>query len=140
MSETEKFNLSWDNFQSHTNDLISDLYSSSQFADVTLICDDQTQFKAHRVVLSASSSVFRNILKSSDGSPFIYLRGIAKEEIEAIMQFIYLGEATFDQERMNEFLNVAKDLDLKDIGQKIYEDFSISKCRKSDDYRNMPFS
>ena len=31
------------------------------------------------------------------------------------MQFIYLGEATFYEERMNEFLSVAKSLEIKEI-------------------------
>ena len=102
---TEKFNLTWHTFQTHTNYLLSELFTSSSFADVTLVCDDQTQFKAHKFVLSACSSLFKNILSSNTPSPFIYLRGIAKEELESVLQFMYLGQATFHQERMNEFLN-----------------------------------
>ena len=73
---TGKFKLNWHSFQTHTNELLSELYSTSSFSDVTLVCDDQTQFKAHKFVLSACSSVFRNILSSNVTSPFIYLRGI----------------------------------------------------------------
>lgn len=93
----ERFNLSWHTFQSHTNELLSELYKSSSFSDVTLVCDDQTQFKAHKFILSACSSVFRNILSGNTSSPFIYLRGIAKEEMESVLRFMYLGEATFQQ-------------------------------------------
>ena len=116
---TEKFNLTWYKFQTHTNELLSELYTSSSFSDVTLVCDDQTQFKAHKFVLSACSSVFRNILSCNNSSPFIYLRGIENEEMQSVLQFMYLGEATFCQERMNQFLDVAKDLDIKEIGQNI---------------------
>ena len=116
---TEKIDLTWHTFQTHSNELLSDLYKSSSFSDVTLVTVDQTQFKCHKFVLSACSSVFRNILKTDLNSPFIYLRGIAREEMESVLQFMYLGEATFYQERMNEFLNVAKDLDLKEIGQSV---------------------
>ena len=112
-SMSEKYNLNWHTFKSHTSELLSDLYSSSNFSDVTLVCDDQTQFKAHKFVLSACSSVFKNILSTNVTSPFIYLRGIAKDEMEAILQFMYLGEAAFHQDRLNEFMNVAKELDLK---------------------------
>merc|ERR1719342_1732498 len=49
----------------------------------------------------------------------IYLRGIQSHEIESILQFIYLGEATFYQERMNEFLAVAKSLQVKEISKDI---------------------
>ena len=56
---------------------------------------------------------------TTDSSTFIYLRGIGRQEIESVLQFMYLGEATFYQDRMNDFLSVAKDLDLKEIGQNI---------------------
>ena len=115
----DKFNLTWHTFHNHSSDLLSDLYNSSNFADVTLVADDQTQFKCHKFVLSACSSVFRNILKVDSSSPLIYLRGIGREEIESMLQFMYLGEASLYQERMNEFLNVAKDLDLKEIGENV---------------------
>ena len=113
----EDFNFSWDTFSEHTNELISELYSTGRFADITLVTDDQIQFKAHRFVLSACSSVFRNILDGDSNQTCIYLRGIGQHEIQSLLQFMYLGEATFKQERMAEFLNVAKDLDIKDIGQ-----------------------
>ena len=116
---TEKFNLSWHTFKTHTNELLSELYFSSQFSDVTLICHDQTQFKAHKFILSTCSSVFRNILSQNDQVPFIYLRGIAKEDVESVLQFMYLGEATLHQERMNNFLDVARDLDVKEIGNSV---------------------
>ena len=35
--------------------------------------------------------------------------------MESIMQFIYLGEATFYEERMEEFLAVAKSLEIKEL-------------------------
>ena len=84
--------------------------------DVTLISEDKKQFKAHKVVLSASSPVFKNIITGcSLSNPLIYLRGIQSFEIESILQFIYLGEAKFYQDRMNEFINVAKSLEIKEI-------------------------
>ena len=45
----------------------------------------------------------------------MYLRGIQFSEMESIMQFIYLGEATFFEERMDEFLAVAKSLEIKEL-------------------------
>jgi len=68
-----------------------------------------------------NAAVFRKILSNPLNSS-IYLRGIHHEELESILQFIYLGEATFYHERMNEFLNVAKDLDIKEIGKNVVDD------------------
>ena len=115
----KKISLNWQTFQKHTKDLLTDLHTSSKYSDVTLVCDDKTQFKAHKFVLSSCSAVFEDILSSNVNWPVIYLRGILKEEMEAVLQFMYLGEATVYQDRMNEFLNVARDLNLKDIGKNI---------------------
>ena len=90
---------------------------SSEFADVTLVTDDKQQIRAHRNILSACSPVFKNILQIDSNSinPVIYLRGIQHSEMESIMQFIYLGEAKLYEERMNEFIKVSKDLEIKDL-------------------------
>ena len=87
----EKFNLKWQSHQSHTKSLISELIVSQEFADVTLVCDDAKQLKAHKFMLSSSSTVFKSILKSDKEHPFIYLRGIKTNDMMAILQFIYNG-------------------------------------------------
>ena len=47
------------------------------------------------------------------------MRGIQHQEMESILEFIYLGVATFYQERMKEFLNVAKNLEIKEISKDV---------------------
>jgi len=75
------------------------------------------KFKAHKMVLSACSSVVKSIIDdlpiSNDSE--IYLKGIHHQDMESILEFMYLGVATFYQERMNEFLNVANNLEIKEI-------------------------
>ena len=116
----EKFNLTWRTYTDHLREMLHDMMSSSELTDVTLVSDDQKKYKAHKVVLSASSSVFKSIISDTIFSrPIIYLRGIQSFEIESILQFIYLGEATFYQERMNEFINVAKNLEVKEISKDV---------------------
>merc|ERR1711955_73910 len=96
------------------------MMTSNELTDVTLVSEDKKQFKAHKVVLSATSPVFKSIIgENTLSNPIIYLRGIQSHEIESILEFIYLGQATFYQERMNEFLNVAKSLEIKEISRDI---------------------
>merc|ERR1712072_1239609 len=98
--------------------MFKDLYEEGKHSDVTLVCDDQTQFKAHKIILSACSPVFRRIIDNNPSQhPLIYLRGIQSYEMESILQFMYLGEARFYYERMGEFIKVAKDLEVKDISK-----------------------
>ena len=112
----EKFNLTWHTYTDHLRDMLHDMMTSNALTDVTLVSEDKKQFKAHKVVLSASSSVFKSIISENHSTnPVIYLRDILSYEIKSILQFIYLGKATFYQERMNEFLKVAKSLDIKEI-------------------------
>ena len=87
---------------------------NEDFSDVTLFTEDKKQMKANIHVLSASSPIFKDILKKEkNSSAIMYLRVVQYSEIESILQFIYLGEATFYEERMDEFLDVAKLLEIK---------------------------
>ena len=95
---------------------MKELMMNEDFADVTLVTEDKKQIKANTNILSACSPVFKDILKKEKNSTQVmYLRGIQFPEMESIMQFIYIGEATFSEERMDEFLAVAKSLEIKEL-------------------------
>ena len=55
---TEKYTLNWSTLTDHLQLMFKDIYEQDKHSDVTLVCDDQTQLKAHKIVLSASSPVF----------------------------------------------------------------------------------
>jgi len=119
--DQDKYTLHWHTYSDHLRDILKEMSSDDSFADVTLVTDDKKQIKAHRNILSACSSVFKEILQinTNNNHPVIYLRGILYSEMESILQFIYLGEAKFYEERMNEFLTVAKNLDIRELGKSI---------------------
>ena len=103
--------LNWHTFANHLQLFFKDLYQEGEYYDVTLVSEDQTQFKAHKIVLSASSPVLKKIIDSNPGQhPLICLRGIHSFEMESILQFLYLGEGKFYYERIGELMKVAKDL------------------------------
>ena len=96
--------------------MMKELMMNEDFSDITLVTEDKQHIKANVNILCACSPVFKEILKKERNSTQImYLRGIQFSEIESIMQFIYLGEATFYEERMDEFLAVAKSLEIKEL-------------------------
>ena len=112
----EKYTLNWHTFSEHLQLMFKDLYEEQKHYDLTLVCDDQTQFKAHKIVLRACSPVFKKIIDNNPSQhPLIYLRGIQIHELESILQFVYLGEGRSYPERIGEFLKVAKDLKVKEI-------------------------
>ena len=112
----EKYSLSWHAYSDHLKSMMKELMINGDFADVTLVTEDKKHIKAHMNILSACSPVFRFIFPNEKNlNPVIYLRGINFYEMEVIMQFIYLGEATFYEERINEVLSVAKSLEIKKL-------------------------
>ena len=42
----EKYTLNWHTFSDHLKFMFKDLYQEGRYTDVTLVSDDQTQFKA----------------------------------------------------------------------------------------------
>ena len=110
----EKYSLTWHTYSYHMKSLMNEMTMNEDFSDVTLVTEDKKQIKANIGVLIAFSPVFKDILKKEKNiNQIIYLRGIQYSEMESIMQFIYHGKATFYGERMEEFLAVAKSLEIK---------------------------
>ena len=112
----EKYSLTWQTYSKHLRSMMKELMMNEDFSDVTLVTEDKKQIKANINILSICSPVFKDILKKEKNSnQIMYLRGVQSSEMESIMQFIYLGEATFYEERMEEFLAVAKSLEIKEL-------------------------
>ena len=119
----EKYNLNWHTYSDHLREMLHELMKSNQLTDVTLVCDDKVKIRAHKIVLKACSPVFENILENINSSEsVVYLRGINHQEMESVLQFMYLGEATFYHDRMNEFLSVAKTLEIKELSKDVEMD------------------
>ena len=47
--------------------MFKDIYQKGRYSDVTLVSDDQTQFNAYKIILSACSPVFKKIIDNSPG-------------------------------------------------------------------------
>ena len=96
---------------------LQEIMIMDDFMDITIVCDDRTEFRAHRNILSAFSPVIRQMLQLNARSshPVVFLRGVKKQEMESILKFIYLGEVSFNQSRMDEFLSVADILEVQEL-------------------------
>jgi len=114
----ENFCLKWNDYDRNLTATFCELRSDAELLDITLTCDDDRQLHAHKVILSACSPFFRNILKRNPHEhPLLYLRGVKYKELEAILHFIYNGEVNVGQDELNEFLLVAEDLKIKGLTQ-----------------------
>jgi len=116
----ERYNLAWNEFDKSTNLAFRNLLLDTEFADVTIACDDDKQITAHKVILSACSPFFRNILlRNPHQKPLLYLRGLKHEDIEAILRFMYLGQTEVNQSNLEHFLTAAKDLEVKGLNESL---------------------
>ena len=112
----EKYSITWQTYSDHLKGMMKEFMMNEDFSDVTLVSEDKKQIKANINILSLCSPFFNDFLKKDKNfSPIMYLRGVQYSELESIMQFIYLGEATFYEDRMEEFLAVAKSLEIKQL-------------------------
>jgi len=114
---SEKFCLRWNDFETNISSAFRELRDDKDFFDVTLACDDE-QIQAHKVILSACSPFFRNILRRNPHqNPLLYLKGVKFTDLQAVLNFMYHGEVNVAQEELNSFLAVAEDLRVKGLTQ-----------------------
>jgi len=114
---SEKFCLRWNDFETNISSAFRELRDDKDFFDVTLVCDDE-QIQAHKVILSACSPFFCNILRRNPHQhPLLYLRGIKFTDLQSVLNFMYHGEVNIAQEELNSFLAVAEDLRVKGLTQ-----------------------
>merc|ERR1719300_2308223 len=116
INKIDKVKYTLKNFPDQSKELWSQLFKSNSYADVTLVCNDKKPILAHKIILSACSPVLGKIIEQSGGPhPWIYLRGIDFDEMNAIIHFMYLGEASIEQNKVNEFFEIAEDLEVSII-------------------------
>jgi len=114
---SEKFCLRWNDFENNISSAFRELRDDKDFFDVTLACDDE-QIQAHKVILSACSPFFRNILRRNPHqNPLLYLKGVKYTDLQSVLNFMYHGEVNVAQEELNSFLAVAEDLRVKGLTQ-----------------------
>ena len=94
-ADSDQFCLRWNDFQQCIKSTFQDLRDEKDFMDVTVSCDGE-QVKAHKVILSACSDTFRNLLKKNPAQhPVIVLWvGIAAPLQEFDFFLSFLGHVT----------------------------------------------
>ena len=112
----EKCHLSWHTFTDHLKELLRQMKTDETFADVTLVSDDGREVRAHKVVLAACSPIIKELLTKKNTN-IVDLKCIAMEDINSILQFIYLGEVAICEGRMEEFFYVAQKLKIKELSK-----------------------
>ena len=121
--------MSWGSYAQNATTMLSKLLNETDFTDVTLVCDGGQYIKAHKVILSGCSYFFSNFLKTiTHQHPVIYLAGIIFEDLQAILELIYLGKTKVVQDNLDNFVKTADKL--KIIGLTDDVDISVKDTEK----------
>ena len=116
--------MQWDSHTDHVRSLLQDLMITNNFADVTLVCEDLIMLRVHRNILSAGSEVLRDIFLFEDKNQLggrqsvVHLRGIKAALMQAILEYIYLGETSIPLDETSDFLLAAESLGVRDCIEK----------------------
>ncbi|XP_050538135.1 broad-complex core protein isoforms 1/2/3/4/5-like isoform X2 [Daktulosphaira vitifoliae] len=117
MGDLQHFCLRWNNYQNSITTAFENLRDDEDFIDVTLACDGKS-LKAHRVVLSACSPYFKELLKSTPCKhPVIVLQDVVFDDLQALVEFIYHGEVNVHQRNLSSFLKTAEVLRVSGLTQ-----------------------
>ena len=114
--QEERFCLKWDDFEQNIRLSFKTFREEQKLFDVTLATDDGYQIHAHKVILSSGSDFFSDIFsKCSQPNMLVFLKGIAREEMEHITNFLCNGETVLSENRMTVFLETAQALKVKGL-------------------------
>jgi len=112
----DQFCLKWNNYQLSLTSAFKHLLEEEDFVDVTLSAEGKN-LKAHKVVLSACSQYFRDLLRGISlwQHPVLVLRDVPFLDLQSILEFVYLGEVNVEQDRLQSFLKTAELLRIKGL-------------------------
>ncbi|XP_031779508.1 protein tramtrack, beta isoform isoform X3 [Nasonia vitripennis] len=112
---SQRFCLRWNNHQSNLLSVFDQLLHDESFVDVTLAVEGQL-LRAHKMVLSACSPYFQALFTGHpDKHPIVILKDVPYVDMRSLLDFMYRGEVSVDQDRLTAFLRVAESLRIKGL-------------------------
>jgi len=118
MSEDEALVLRWQEYSRNIGSSSAVFRRESTFSDLTLVVDG-AQVQVHRFILASCSPLFLGMLRHlNHPHPVIFLRGVDHHHLLLILDFMYLGEVSVQQNELPAFLRTAEDLQVKGLTEK----------------------
>ena len=121
--------LEFDGFENFSVKTLRKIFESNAVPDVTLVGDDNISLEAHRIILSAHSSVFENAFTEcqSRTKTILQCKGFKYQDLHSLMQYMYLGQVSVPLAQTNELIKMAKYLKISQLG----EECNVSEKRKN---------
>lgn len=112
---TQQFSLKWTNYTNHITNAFDSLRSKEDFCDVTL-CVEGRKIRAHKVLLSACSTYFKEIFKENPCQhPVIIFKNVKYDDLHNLIIYMYNGDVTIEQDALPTFLHTAEMLSIQGL-------------------------
>ena len=115
---SQQFSLKW---HSHSQHLANSFYvlrnEEENLTDVTLCCDGK-RLRAHKLILSVCSTYFREtFMENPCKHPVVIFKNVKFDDLANIVEFMYKGEVSINQESLSSFLHVAEMLQVRGLSE-----------------------
>ncbi|XP_055642400.1 transcription factor GAGA-like [Toxorhynchites rutilus septentrionalis] len=109
--------LRWDDHQCALAVTFPALLQKQALIDCTLAAEGQF-LPAHKIVLSACSPYFEALVsRNYDKHPIFLLKDVKFDDLRAIVDYMYRGEANIAQNNLSSFLQTAEFLEIKGLSE-----------------------
>ena len=102
-------------FRHFSRNVYSEVRERGELLDLTLVCDDQTSFSAHKLVLAAHSDLLRKYLVATPGQASLFMFNVNGKDLANILHFLYTGEVDVPQLEVARFISLAQKLGISDL-------------------------
>jgi len=117
----QQFCLKWNNHRSTILSVFDALLEEESLIDVTLWTGpDNPVVRAHRIVLSACSPYFRAMFRdrqANNKEPMIMLHNVDYDNLKALIEYMYKGEANVPQHMLSSFIRTAEMLQIRGLAE-----------------------
>ncbi|XP_013100272.2 protein jim lovell [Stomoxys calcitrans] len=130
----DHYSLRWNNHQNHLMRAFDALLQSKALVDVTLVCAE-TSLRAHKMVLSACSPFFQRVFADTPCKhPVIVLKDFRGWVIQAIIDFMYRGEISVPQERLQTLIQAGESLQIRGLVESSIPEHTPTPAASPDDF------
>lgn len=107
--------LTWNNHSTTFFKTLSTVRVKERYTDVTLSCGGKF-YQLHKLVLSTCSEYFEKIFEQTPCKhPVIVLRDVSCDELEALLNYMYLGSVSVAQNDLSRLIKVAELFQIKGL-------------------------
>ncbi|XP_064118748.1 longitudinals lacking protein-like [Macrobrachium nipponense] len=114
-SDNTELWLTWNDHAQILKNVLSTLRYKELYADVTLVCGTK-QYAVHRFILATCSAYFEKLLETIPGQhPVVVLTNTSPKDLEALLDFMYLGQTEVNSTDLDRLLDVAYEFRIRGL-------------------------